>query len=74
MKYRHEDGTPFTKEEFLELNEVYKNYVKSFFKGELKENYEGGGYDFNIPRKLITITYKDKTIESYVYKTNNSTD
>jgi hypothetical protein len=29
------------------LNEVYKNYVKSFFKGKLKENYEGGGYDFD---------------------------
>jgi hypothetical protein len=24
--------------------------------------------DFNIPRKLITITYKDKTIESHEYK------
>jgi len=29
------------------LDEAYKNYVKSFFKGELKENYEGGGYDFD---------------------------
>jgi hypothetical protein len=29
------------------LDEVYENYVKSFFKGELKENYEGGGYDFD---------------------------
>jgi hypothetical protein len=29
------------------LNEVYKNYLKSFFKGELKENYEGSGYDFD---------------------------
>ena len=101
------------------MDEVYKNYVKSFFKGELKENYEGGGYDFDdyyysiidvqnllgwpndgpisqeefinkcktdpefserwglnieekgvdykykIPTKLITITYNDKTIESY---------
>ena len=29
------------------IDEAYKNYVKSFFKGELKENYEGGGYDFD---------------------------
>jgi hypothetical protein len=29
------------------IDEAYKNYVKSFFKGELKENYEGSGYDFD---------------------------
>jgi len=29
------------------IDEVYENYVKSFFKGELKKNYEGGGYDID---------------------------
>ena len=37
--------------------EVGSEYRKSFIP-TLKENY-------NIPTKLITITYKDKTIESY---------
>jgi hypothetical protein len=29
------------------IDEAYENYVKSFFKGELKKNYEGGGYDID---------------------------
>jgi hypothetical protein len=29
------------------IDKAYENYVKSFFKGELKKNYEGGGYDFD---------------------------
>jgi len=35
------------KEQQQICDEAYKNYVKSFFKGELKENYEGSGYDFD---------------------------
>ena len=36
-----------SKEQQELLDEAYENYVKSFFKGELKKNYEGGGYDFD---------------------------
>jgi hypothetical protein len=36
-----------SKEQQHIIDEAYKNYVKSFFKGELKENYEGSGYDFD---------------------------
>lgn len=37
-----------SKERYNQIkDEAYKNYVKSFFKGELKKNYEGGGYDID---------------------------
>jgi hypothetical protein len=29
------------------IDDVYKSYVKSFFEGQLKENYTSSGYDFN---------------------------
>ena len=29
------------------IDDVYKSYIKSFFEGQLKENYISGGYDFN---------------------------
>ena len=29
------------------IDDVYKSYVKSFFEGQLKENYTSSGYDFD---------------------------
>jgi hypothetical protein len=29
------------------IDDVYKSYIKSFFEGQLKENYISGGYDFD---------------------------
>jgi len=49
------------------IDEVYENYVKSFFKGELKKNYEGGGYDIDdYYYSIIDVQHLlNETIESY---------
>jgi hypothetical protein len=44
------------------LDEAYKNYVKSFFKGELKENYEGGGHE------LVLEDWNDVSMDHEILK------
>jgi hypothetical protein len=54
-----------------ERSELGYKYVDSFewdmLMGGGREGDEGNCNDYKIPTKLITITYNDKTIESYEY-------
>ena len=54
MKYTYEDGTPFTKEEFLKK-----------LKSDKEFNDEFGNKGIDQIANLITLTYNNETIESY---------